>query len=144
MLTLKHIFVLIWVGLMLAGGWAHADVVVIVHPQCEANTLSKREVINIFMGRYRFFPSGNPARPYDLPVHHPERGNFYHTLTGRDASEIDAYWARLVLTGAASPPLEAENDSVMLEKVARDPYAIGYVNRSRTDKRVRVVFDPSR
>jgi ABC-type phosphate transport system substrate-binding protein len=121
---------------------AHADMVVIVHPHCEASTLTRREIINIFMGRFRYLPSGQPARPYDLPARDPGKRRFYLTLTGKDLSDIDAYWARLVFTGSAAPPHETENAEEMLQKVAHNPQGIGYMERSQVDKRVRIIFDP--
>lgn len=128
---------------LLVPGWARADAVVIVHPQSDVSTLSKRELINIFMGRYRFFPSGRVATPLDLPRQDSKRISFYLGLTGRNAADLDAYWARLVLTGAAARPQELSNEEAVLERVAHDPSAIGYVSRTKVDKRVRIIFDPA-
>ena len=123
---------------------SHADMVAIVAAHSEAATLSRREVINIFMGRYRFLPSGHAIKPYDLPAGDPRKASFYLALTGRDLVDIDTYWALLVLTGAAFPPDETPSQELMLERVARNPWAIGYVERSQADKRVRVIFEPER
>ncbi len=120
----------------------NADVVVIVSANCDATALSRREIINIFMGRYRFLPSGHAAKPYDLPTTDPRKAQFYLALTGKNISDIDAYWARLVLTGNASPPDEASSQEAMLDKIARNPWSIGYLDRSIIDNRVRVIFDP--
>lgn len=121
---------------------ARADMVVIVHPHCEATTLTRREIINIFMGRFRYLPSGQPAKPYDLPARDPGKARFYLALTGKELSDIDAYWARLVFTGSAAPPDETENAEAMLQKVAHNPHGIGYLERSQVDKRVRIIFNP--
>ncbi len=123
---------------------AWADMVVIVHPQFEAASLSRREIINIFMGRFRFLPSGQAIKPYDLPTADPKKGRFYRVLTGKDLSDIDAHWARLVLTGNASPPDETLNAEGMIEAVAHNPRAIGYVDRAQVDRRVRILFEPEK
>jgi ABC-type phosphate transport system substrate-binding protein len=122
----------------------HADVVVIVNPRCEATTLTRREVINIFMGRFRFLPSGQAAKPYDLPAEDTEKARFYLALTGKQLSAIDAYWARLIFTGGATPPDETPNAEIMLEKISSNIHAIGYIERSQVDKRVRILFEPER
>jgi len=123
---------------------ARADMVVIVAPQCEAASLTRREVINIFMGRFRFLPSGQAAKPYDLPAGDPRKERFYLALTGKQLSDIDAYWARLIFTGNTAPPDEAASAEAMVEKIARSPHAIGYIERSQADKRVRIIFEPER
>ena len=119
-----------------------ADEVVVVSVNSNATMLNRREAINIFMGRYRFFPSGHAAKPYDLPKTDSGKALFYLALTGKDISDIDAYWARLVLTGHASPPDEVLSQEAMLEKIYHNPRSIGYLDRSRLDNRVRVIFDP--
>lgn len=129
---------------LLVPALAWGDMVVIVHPQFEAASLSKREIINIFMGRFRFLPSGQAIKPYDLPAADPKKGRFYRALTGKELSDIDAYWARLVLTGNASPPDETANTEGMIETVAHNPRAIGYVDRAQVDKRVRILFEPEK
>ncbi|MDD5298004.1 MAG: hypothetical protein PHU46_13935 [Rhodocyclaceae bacterium] len=134
---------LLWLVLLLPHP-ARADMVVIVSPQCDATALTRREVINIFMGRFRFLPSGHAVKPYDLPATDPRKARFYLALTGKELSEIDAYWARLVLTGNSSPPDETTSTDGMLEKIARNAWAIGYIERSQVDKRVRVIFEPER
>lgn len=142
--TLRKLFQrAIWLPLLLPA-LALADTVVIVNPQCEVNALTRREVINIFMGRFRFLPSGQGIKPYDLPAGDAKKARFYVALTGKELSDIDAYWARLVFTGSSAPPDETANAEAMMEKIARNPHAIGYIERSQVDKRVRVIFEPER
>jgi len=144
MKRIRHLFrPILWLAL-LPPGLARADMVVIAHPQFEAATLSRRQVVNIFMGRFRFLPSGQAVKPHDLPALAPKKARFYRTLTGKDLSDIDAHWARLVLTGNSSPPEETAGVDAMLDTVARHPHAIGYVDRSQVDKRVRIIFEPER
>lgn len=136
-------FVFFGLALTLPGP-ARADMVVIVHPQFEAASLTRREVINIFMGRFRFLATGQAVKPLDLPAGDPKKARFYRTLTGKELSDIDAYWARLVLTGNSSPPEESAGADAMLDTVARHLHTIGYVDRSQVDKRVRIIFEPER
>eukprot|EP00825_Cyclidium_porcatum_P026934 TRINITY_DN28946_c0_g1_i1.p2 TRINITY_DN28946_c0_g1~~TRINITY_DN28946_c0_g1_i1.p2 ORF type:complete len:126 (+),score=8.62 TRINITY_DN28946_c0_g1_i1:180-557(+) len=78
--------------------WA-AELVVAVRSDSEIGTLSKNEVIDIFLGRFRQLPSGQRAEPLDQAKQSPERQVFYHALINKTAAEIDAYWARLLFTG---------------------------------------------
>ena len=127
---------------LLMTGLARADMVVVVAANSDVLTLTRRETIDIFMGRFRYLPSGHAVKPYDLPATDPRKAKFYEALTGKSAAQIDAYWARLVLTGNASPPDETASQEAMLNSVARSTAVIGYLERAKVDHRVRVIFEP--
>lgn len=114
--------------------------VVIVNAGSGVTAMSRDEVINIFLGRFRQLPSGLAARPLDLPVDHPDRERFYRLLVDKRPAEIRAYWARLVFSGRTSPPAAAAGEAAMLAEVARDRQAVGYLPKPPSDPRVRVVY----
>ena len=78
--------------------------VVIVNPAIGVQRLSRREVLDIFLGRYRTFPSGASALPIDLDINSSERKQFYVLLAHKDSSDMGSYWARLTFSGKISPP----------------------------------------
>lgn len=121
------------------GGVAHAGPVVIVNAESGVTAMSRDEVINVFLGRFRQLPSGLAARPLDLPAAHPERERFYRLLVDKRPAEIRAYWARLLFSGRISPPDEPGGEAAVLAKVAADRQAIGYLPTPPKDPRVRVV-----
>src|SRR5512146_3193205 len=82
--------------LALAPAARAGDLVVVVNPKSGVHQLSRDEVINIFLGRYRQLPGGIAAEPLDLPAGVADRALFYERLVGKDQAEINAYWARLV------------------------------------------------
>ncbi len=112
------------------------DLVLVVHPQSGVETLSRNQVINIYMGRHRQLPSGIAALPVDLA---PEREDFYLLLTDKTLAEINAYWARLIFSGRASPPRQAQSTEELLDLVANNRGAIGYVRRSDLNNQVKAV-----
>ncbi|MCX7208408.1 MAG: hypothetical protein NT086_20975 [Proteobacteria bacterium] len=120
--------------------WA-GDWVVIVHPNSGVTQLSKGEVINIFMGRYRKFPSGQSAIPLD--VLHPATGReqFYRGLLNKELAEVDSYWARLKFSGQVAPPLGVNNSDAVVQMVASNINYIAYCDRSKVTDKVKVVFD---
>lgn len=115
-----------------------ADVAVVVHPNNRLATREPREVQDIFLGRTRVFPGGKFALPVDQDS--PLRAEFYQRLTGRPIEQINAYWARLMFTGQASPPLQLPNDAAVMETVRENEGAIGYIDPSQVDRRVRVLL----
>jgi ABC-type phosphate transport system substrate-binding protein len=102
--------------------------------------LSRRETMDIFLGRYRSFPSGAAALPIDLDIASTERREFYLLLARKDSSEMSSYWARLTFSGKMSPPFSVPDARTAVEMVAKNPNAIAYVNRALADERVRIAL----
>ncbi len=120
---------------------AAAELVVVVNPKSGVEHLSRDEVINIFLGRYRQLPSGISAQPVDMPASQPEKSLMYRLLVGKDLDQIASYWSRLVFSGRTSPPVQAASTEEVLRFVAANRGAVGYVDHSRVDNRVRVALE---
>lgn len=118
-----------------------ADLVVVTHPNNGIEKMSKDEVINIYMGRYRKLPNGETAVPVDLKAVPGEKAQFYNIMVGKELAEINSYWARLMFSGQGSPPRQAESMEEVIEIVKNNRGALAYIDRKKVDKRVRVVFD---
>lgn len=125
---------------LLASTSVLADVVVVVGAGSGIKALKQDEVINIFLGRYRKLPSGVLARPYDLPAGDELRTAFYRKLVDKNPAEISAYWARLYFSGKTKPPEVSASVQELIKAVATVEGAIGYVERSQVDERVRIVL----
>ncbi len=115
--------------------------VVIVHPSIGVQHLSRREALDIFLGRYRTFPSGASALPIDLDVVSTERRQFYMLLAHKDPADMSSYWARLTFSGKISPPFSVPDAHMAVDIVANNPNAIAYVDRAAVDSRVRIVLE---
>lgn len=119
---------------------AAAEVVVVVAADSDIESLNREQVINIFMGRYRRLPSGREATPYDLPGDDAAKAAFYAALLGKNLSEVNAYWARLVFSGRTAPPVQTADAAEMLHRVSGAPGAVGYLPRDAVNGKVRVVY----
>ncbi len=122
---------------------AQADLVVIANPQSGIEKLSKDEVINLYMGRNRKLASGINAMPLDLTAANTEKAKFYALLVIKNLPEINSYWARLMFSGQGSPPMQIESVDEVLDIVSSNKAAIGYIERKKLDKRVRMIYDPT-
>ena len=118
-----------------------AGLVVIVNPQSGVEKLSRDEIIDIFLGRYRKLPSGRVALPIDVAETSAERARFYQLLVKKSPAEMSSYWARLVFSGQTSPPFQVPDAKTALELVQSSPNAIAYVDRSAVIANVKVVFE---
>jgi len=123
--------------LMLAPA-AQADVAVVVHAKNAVAALSPKEVQDIFLGRKRTFPDGRFALPVDQSS--PLRAEFYQILTARPLEQINAYWARLLFSGQASPPRQLPDDAAVLKMVRENEGAIAYVDPKHVDHSVRLLL----
>jgi len=119
---------------------ALSDIVVIVNPANEITTLTKRQVVDLYMGRESHFPNGTRPLRFDQPNSSAIRTRFYYQLTEMPLASINAYWARLVFTGRAAAPLTLSSNKEMLEVVEKNQYAIGYVDKKDLNDRVKVIF----
>lgn len=118
---------------------ARSELVVIVNADNPIDNLSKREIIDLYMGRNLYFPSGDLALRLDLAPDSPERITFYQKMVKKSVAQVNAYWARLSFGGRASPPTTAPNSRKMLETVRLNKYALGYIDAQDLDDSVKVV-----
>lgn len=130
--------------LLLQAGGAHAQLVVVVNARSGVAAMSRNEVVNVFFGRTRQFFNGLEAQPVDMVDAHPDRARFYSALVGKDLSEVNAYWSRQVFSGRLQPPLRASTPEEVLKLVASQPGGIGFIELSKADARVRVVYEPQK
>jgi ABC-type phosphate transport system substrate-binding protein len=134
--------VLLALGMLLAAQTVRAQtIVVIVNPSIGVQHLTRREALDIFLGRYRTFPSGASALPIDLDINSTERRQFYLILAHKDSSDMSSYWARLTFSGKISPPFAVADARMAVDIVANNPNAIAYVDRSAVDNRVRIALE---
>ncbi|HTU65014.1 MAG TPA: hypothetical protein VMF52_03600 [Steroidobacteraceae bacterium] len=120
---------------------APAGIVVIVNPASGVERLTRSEVIDIFLGRYRKLPTGQLALPIDVAEGGPERAQFYQQLVKKSPAEMSSYWARLVFSGQTSPPFQVPDVKTALQLVESNPNAIAYVDRAAVNPKVKVVLE---
>lgn len=118
---------------------ADPDIVVIASSESGIENLTRTEVADIFLGKVSRFPGGAIAVPLDQPEGSAAREEFYRSFAGRSAAQVKAHWSRIIFTGRGLPPTVVQDNREALERVAQNPNAIAYVERSLVDGRVRIV-----
>jgi ABC-type phosphate transport system substrate-binding protein len=118
---------------------AVANVAVIVHPS-NAAALSQDDINKIFTGRAKTFTDGKAAEPVNLTETVAARADFDQKALGRSSSQMKAYWSKLVFTGKGTPPKEMASEQEVLDAVAKNPAAIGYVSASAVTGSVKVAL----
>jgi ABC-type phosphate transport system substrate-binding protein len=116
-----------------------AGIVVIVNSENTASGFSQRQLVDLYMGRDLYFPDGSMALRLDQSPTSQVRHDFYKNLVGKSVAQINAYWARLLFTGRASPPQVINDSEGVLKAVRSNANAVGYINESELDAGVKVV-----
>jgi ABC-type phosphate transport system substrate-binding protein len=133
--TLMLICTLFYAELSLA-----EDVVVVVaNKGNQMKVLTKKQVIDIYMGRTTLFPNGKVALPLDQNSDSSIRKLFYQNLVNKTVSEINAYWARLLFSGRSSPPRTVESVTSVINIIKNNKAAIGYIQLEDLTNDVQVI-----
>ncbi|MFZ5841427.1 MAG: hypothetical protein ACOY3E_00890 [Pseudomonadota bacterium] len=118
----------------------HAELHVVVHVSNPVNQLSKRQIVDMFMGRVTVFPDQSAVTALDLTPGDPLRARFYLALTGKSEAQVDAYWATLIFAGRMSPPTQLENQTQLIEQIRQNRHAIGYIESTQLPAHLKSVL----
>ncbi|MDQ2042934.1 phosphate ABC transporter substrate-binding protein [Pseudoalteromonas sp. 20-92] len=116
---------------------ASAEVAVIVNASNTSN-LDADTIKKIYLGKSKSFDNGTKVNPVN------QNGNsvadeFNDKVVGKSSSQLNAYWSKLVFTGKGTPPEKLDNDQAVLDFVAANNDAIGYVDSAKVNDSVKVV-----
>jgi ABC-type phosphate transport system substrate-binding protein len=139
-----HRIALLSVGLALglAVGAVSADVVAVVSSKSPVTTLSKNQVMDIFLGKRTSFPDGSSAVPIDQTEGSAVRDEFYSRIAGMSPAQVKAFWSKIIFTGRGQPPKTVATSLEAKKLLVENPNTIGYIDQSLVDSSVRVVLAP--
>ena len=117
---------------------AFSGIAVIVHPSNNAS-LGSGEISRIFLGKMKSFPGAGAAIPINQAEGAGPRSDFEGAVLKKSASQIKAYWSKLVFTGKGTPPQEVASDADVINLIKSNPSLIGYVSDGAVSADVKVV-----
>ena len=117
---------------------AQAQVIVIANPSVKATEISKSDLRDIFTGNATSLPGGGSVVPILLKAGtvHEE---FLQAYIGKNDTAYRAGWRSLVFYGQASMPKSLDSDAAVVEFVAHNPGAIGYIGKATPHDGVKVL-----
>lgn len=115
-------------------------IAIIVHPQSKLGNLTAAQILDIYTGRFVDLPNNQMPLPLDLPSSSPLREHFYLKLSGKSLAQVNAYWARLLFSGQATPPRMMPDSAAIIMMVSQNPNAIGFVDAAEVNISVKVLF----
>ncbi|WP_028628325.1 hypothetical protein [Metapseudomonas resinovorans] len=129
----RCIIALLASALATASTLAQAEVVVILNASASASP-SQSDVANIFLGK------DTSLKGIDQKGWSPTKEKFYSAVTSKNESQLKSYWSGLVFTGKGQPLRSVANDAAVVALVAEESNAIGYVDRSAVNDKVKVLL----
>ena len=119
-----------------------ADVVAAVSSKSPITTLSKNQVMDIFLGKTTRFPDGSSAVPIDQSEGSAARDEFYSRFADMSPAQVKAFWAKIIFTGRGQPPKTVATSLEAKMALVANPNAISYIDQTLVDSSLRVVLAP--
>ncbi len=116
-----------------------SNMVVVVSKHSAINKLEDKQVANIFLTRVNYFPNGKRAMPVELNNKH-YRKYFYEGISGKTATELMAYWTRLIFLGKGHPPKAYGNMQSLIHYLESNPRSISYMPLAQLTNDLKVVY----
>lgn len=138
--TVKRTILIAIAALCGMSGVAQASVAVIGNTS-NTDTLNDEQVVRIFLGKTREFPSGKSAKAIDQNEGSPARQEFYSKVVKKDETALKAYWSNLIFTGKGTPPNAVGDDAAVKKFVQSNPDAIGYIDSKAVDSSIKVLLN---
>jgi len=121
--------------------WAWADLAIIVHPDNPQQSISKHELRLIFLGRMPLFPtSGEEIIAFDLPESDSGYETFYRNVVELEGTRLKRYRAYYLFSGRGKLPRPTDSNATILQQVADNERAIGYVDSRLVNEKVKVLL----
>jgi ABC-type phosphate transport system substrate-binding protein len=116
---------------------AKAQVIVIANPSVKASEVSKNDLKDVFTGASASL-GGNNVVPILLKAGtaHEE---FLQAYIGKNDTAYRAGWRSLVFSGQATMPKSLDGDAAIVEFVAHNAGAIGYIGKASAHEGVKVL-----
>jgi len=100
---------------------------VIVNPSSSVATIGRDELSRIFLRKQLAWRYGEATLPVDQRESSPTREAFTIWVHRRSVQAVSFYWQQQVFSGRGAPPPERPSDTSVMEYVAENPGAVGYV-----------------
>jgi len=117
---------------------AHAQAIVIANPSVKSAEVSKSDLRDVFTGAATSLKDGSHVTPVLLKSG-PAHDEFLSEYIGKNDTAFRASWRSLVFSGQASMPKSLDSDSAVVEYVAHNPGAIGYIGKSTPHDGVKIL-----
>ena len=115
-------------------------IVVAVSKTSPIDSLSQKEVRDIYLGRSVTFP-GTDIKAIALDQSSKEiRKQFYVKTIKKSLRKINSYWARYVFSGKGVPPEKVKDDNAMVTQLVSSANFIGYIKARSVSDDLKIIY----
>ena len=116
---------------------AHArDLILVVHNSNPLESISKSDLIRIYLGKKTFFQEGVRITPLDFG---PKKMIFYEEVLKRPFNLIKRYWTKAIFSGQGSPPMEFNNENDVVNYLQDKPGGIAYLPSDTKNENLKIL-----
>lgn len=101
---------------------------VIVNASNSVSSLPRERIADLFLKKVSNWADDTPVLSVDQSLSSPLRGRFSQEILSRPISAVQKYWEERIFSGRGKPPPVKLSDDEVIEFVAANPGAIGYVS----------------
>lgn len=112
---------------------------VVVHPSNPVTSLRATVLRQAFLKQRVRWDDGEAIKPVDLGLQSGVRAEFSSKVLARSVQAVRSYWLQRIFSGGHVPPAELPSDQAVIDYVASNRGAVGYVSAAADASRVRVV-----
>ncbi len=105
---------------------------VVVNAGNSVASMTARDLSRVFQKKTTRWDNGQTVIPVDLSENSSVRAAFSRGVHGKSVSALKAYWQRQIFSGRGVPPVEKVSNTEVLQYVAANASAIGYVSANVT------------
>ncbi|TDI47420.1 MAG: hypothetical protein E2P02_03245 [Acidobacteria bacterium] len=134
-----HLIAAILAVTTLSQATAQESVKIIVNTEVEVSSLSQADLARIYLGKKTFWESGSRISPSLLHEKSQLTKLFLEESVRKTVRQYRAYWKRRLFSGQGTAPKTFASSKQVANYVADNPGAIGVVDASFADNRVKVV-----
>jgi ABC-type phosphate transport system substrate-binding protein len=134
----RLLIVLLFAAVAGAANAAEAQVIVIANPSVKSASVSKGELRDVFTGAAANFNDGSHVTPVLLKqgAAHEE---FLSAYVGKSDTALRTSWRSLVFSGQGTMPKSVDSEAAVVEYVAHNSGAVGYVSAATAHEGVKVL-----
>ncbi|MCK6558492.1 substrate-binding domain-containing protein [candidate division KSB1 bacterium] len=136
---MKNAVIVIGLWLLASAGGAGAQIVVIVHKEAPADSLSHAQLLDFYSGEVKKWSDKTPVVIFDLKPQSDVKELFYRFL-GKSPSRMKSIWLKKLLMGEGEPPQALASEEEMVRKVAATRGAIGFISKAKIQAGVKAVL----
>jgi ABC-type phosphate transport system substrate-binding protein len=115
-----------------------AQSIVIANPGVKAADISKSDLRDVFTGAASSLKDGSHVTPVLLKGG-AVNDEFLNTYLGKNDTAFRAGWRSLVFSGQASMPKSLDSEAAVVDYVAHNAGAIGYISKATAHDGVKVL-----